>query len=122
MTIDSLLLSAGAGLPASVKICECGQPMNLTPCNSTCDVYNCPFCHRHIPVPKRKSEKKIKAKTIWQKRKDTPAYFAWLERHRIERRERYNLIRDKFGTGVAIKYRDLTTMTIEDIREKVNGK
>ena len=47
MTIDSLLLSAGAGLPASVKICECGQELQKNEFRDgtcyTCLNWQCPL-------------------------------------------------------------------------------
>ena len=95
---------------------ECGQPLAEINFNghivSICYNWSCSLY---------RERQGIRAKVVAQEPRKTihkPSYPAFLERRKPKRRERYHAIRSlDIDSRQALRFRDMTGMTIADIRE-----
>jgi len=99
----------------------CGQPLTEIDwhgnCVAYCENWECPL-HRQHEVTKAK----IKETKKRPSRKRSRFYKRWLKQRRPKRRERYQAIRSLgLDFKEALRFRDRTSMTIEDIKGSLRG-
>ena len=98
---------------------ECRKPLSRSEFNGhyvwMCNNWQCPLWHKHQIIEAGNTSRNTTRR--WSQ---SPNYPKWLERRKIKRKERYKEIRKFCKDPIqALRLRDMTSMSIDDIRELV---